>query len=294
MHIDFRVPGEYDGKKLYQILRGPMNLSGRLVTKLKGQQGILINGQPARTVDRVKTGDLVSAVIGFQEETFITPEEIPLDILYEDDCLLAVNKSPHMPVHPSAGHQSGTLAQGVLWHFLSQGLSTKVRPVNRLDRDTSGITLFAKNAHIQEQLILQMKENRVHKAYMGIVHGAFSPPSGTIRLPIARKEGSIMERIIAPHGDDSITHYKTLEVHDGFSLVEFVLETGRTHQIRVHAKALHHPLLGDWLYSNIPTTLIDRHALHAYHLAFDHPLSGESIHIKAPLPEDMKRVLAHP
>lgn len=294
MLIHFKVTNDYDGKELYHILRGPMELSGRLITKLKRQQGILINGQPSRTIDRVKTGDLVSAHIDFQEESYITPEEIPLNIIYEDDCLLAVNKCPNMPVHPSAGHQSGTLAQGILWHYRKQGLATKVRPVNRLDRDTSGITLFAKNAHIQEQLITQMKENRVHKAYLGIVHGAFSPPSGTICLPIARKEGSIMERIIDPNGDESVTHYKTLEVHEGFSLVEFILETGRTHQIRVHAKALNHPLLGDWLYSDIPTQLIDRQALHAYQLAFDHPLSGERINLSAPIPEDMKRVLAHP
>ncbi len=294
MDIHFQVTSEYNGKKLYHILRGPMKLSSRLVTQLKGQQGILINGQPMRTIDPVRTGDLVSARIGFQEESFMIPEEIPLTVVYEDDCLLAVNKNPHTPVHPSMGHQSGTLAQGILWHYQKQGLMTKVRPVNRLDRDTSGITLFAKNAHIQEQLIQQMKVNRVYKAYLGIVHGLFSPDSGTIRLPIGRKEGSLLERVIDPQGDDSITHYKTLEVHTGFSLVEFVLETGRTHQIRVHAKALNHPLLGDWLYSDTPTPLIDRQALHAYQLAFDHPLSGERINLTAPLPEDMKRVLAHP
>lgn len=292
MKIDFQVTEEFDGKKVYQLLRGPMKLSGHLIGLLKTSDGILVNGRPARTIDIVEAGDIVSAVMEFHEKSYMKAENIPLSIIYEDDLILAVNKSPHMTVHTSAGHQTGTLAQGVLWHFEKQGLSVKIRPVNRLDRDTSGIVLFAKNAYVQHRLICQMKENGIYKEYLGIVHGCFNPLTGTIRLPIARKEGSILERTVDKSGDDSITHYETVHVYGDLSLVKFVLETGRTHQIRVHAKAMGHPVLGDWLYSDIPTVLIDRQALHSYKISFSHPLTGEKIDLTAPLPEDMKKVLA--
>lgn len=290
MQIDYQVINQT--KDVYNVLKGAMKLSGRLITKLKTSGRILLNGNPARTTDKVTIGDFVSVSLDLIEESYITPENIPLSIIYEDEHLLAVCKPPHMPVHTSAGHQTGTLAQAVLWHYQNQGLSIKIRPINRLDRDTSGLVLFAKNPHIQEQIIRQMKENKVHKAYLGIVHGFMSPPSGTINLPIARKEGSILERTINESGDKSITHYKTMGKADKLSLIEFVLETGRTHQIRVHCKAVGHTLLGDWLYSDIPTQLISRQALHAYKLSFEHPIEGNIIDLTAPIPEDMKKVLA--
>jgi len=291
MRIDFQVTEEFDQKKVYNILRGPMKLSDSLIKKLKKSDGILLNGSSVRTIDMVKTGDILSVIISDSEETSITPENIPISIIYEDDCFIAVDKPPHMVVHPSAGHQTGTLAQGVLWYFHKQGLYTKIRPINRLDRDTSGIVLIAKNAYVQDQLAKQMQKNQVFKAYLGIVHGIFEPASGTIRLPIARKEGSTMERIIDSSGYDSITHYETIKTYTDISLVKFILETGRTHQIRIHSKAMGHPLIGDWLYSGIPTNLIDRQALHSHQLSFDHPITGKRIELVSDLPEDMKKVL---
>jgi len=291
MKIDFEITETFNGKKVLQILQNEMNLSGRLIKKLKVSGGILLNGKPVRTVDHVNKGDILSVIIDFREEADIEPENSDFSILYEDDCILAVNKEPGMPVHPSAGHPTGTLANRVLAHFIKQGLSIKVRPINRLDKDTSGIVLFAKNPHIQEQIINQMKENRVYKSYLGIVHGMFDPPDGIINLPIARKSGSIMERIIDPEGAPSITVYKTMEIHKDLSLVEFILKTGRTHQIRVHCRAMGHPLLGDWLYSDIQTDLIGRQALHSHIFAFDHPLNGQRIELSAPLPEDMEKAL---
>jgi len=291
MKIDFKITEQYSGKKVLYVLENEMKLSGRLIKKLKSSGGIILNGKPVRTVDFVNKGDILSVIIDFVEEVEIEPEYAEISILYEDDCILAVNKEPGMPVHPSAGHPAGTLANRVLAHFIKQGLSIKVRPINRLDKDTSGIVLFAKNAHIQEQIIHQMKENHVYKSYLGIVHGVFKPPEGIINLPIARKSGSIMERIIDPAGSPSITEYKTLEIHKDLSLVEFVLKTGRTHQIRVHCKAMGHPLLGDWLYSDTQTDLIGRQALHSHILAFDHPFNGQRIELLAPLPKDMEKAL---
>jgi len=292
MRINFEIAEEFSGKKVLHILQNEIKLSGRLIKKLKASGGILLNGKPVRTVDYVQKGDILSVIIDFKEEADIEPENADFSILYEDDCILAINKEPGIPVHPSAGHLTGTLANRVLAHFIKQGLSIKVRPINRLDKDTSGIVLFAKNAHIQEQIINQMKENRVFKSYLGIVHGVFDPPDGIINLPIARKSGSIMERIIDPAGAPSITEYKTLEIHKDLSLVEFILRTGRTHQIRVHCRAMGHPLLGDWLYSDIRTGLIGRQALHSHTFAFDHPLNGQRIELLAPLPKDMEKALA--
>lgn len=291
MKLDYLVTEEFNGQRVYNILRGPMKVSGSMIKRLKRSNGIFLNNEPVRTIDNVTTGDTVTVIIDNNEETAITPENNPVSVIYEDDSFIAVDKPANMPVHPSAGHQTGTLAQAVLWHYIQQGLHTKVRPINRLDRDTSGVTLFAKNAYIQDQITRQMRDNRVFKAYLGIVHGVFNPKHGTIRLPIARKEGSVMERIIDSSGYDSITHYETIKIHNEFSLVKFVLETGRTHQIRVHSKAMGHPLLGDWLYSDIQTNLIGRQALHSHHLSFDHPITGERIELFAPLPEDMEKVL---
>lgn len=291
MRLDYLVTEEFNGLKVYNILRGPMKVSGTMIKRLKKSGGILLNNAPVRTIDGVKTGDILTVIIDNNEGATITPENNPISVLYEDESFIAVDKPANMAVHPSAGHQTGTLAQAVLWYLIEQGLQTKIRPINRLDRDTSGITLFAKNAYIQDQLARQMKDNRVYKAYLGIVHGVFSPEKGTIRLPIARKEGSIMERVIDSSGYDSITHYETIKVHNDLSLVKFVLETGRTHQIRVHSKAMGHPLLGDGLYSDIETNLIGRQALHSHQLSFDHPITGKRIELVSPLPEDMKRVL---
>lgn len=291
MRLDYLVTEEFNGLKVYNILRGPMKVSGTMIKRLKKSGGILLNDAPVRTIDGVKSGDILTVIIDNNEGATIIPENNPISVLYEDESFIAVDKPANMAVHPSAGHQTGTLAQAVLWYLIEQGLQTKIRPINRLDRDTSGITLFAKNAYIQDQLARQMKDNRVYKAYLGIVHGVFSPEKGTIRLPIARKEGSIMERVIDSSGYDSITHYETIKVHNDLSLVKFVLETGRTHQIRVHSKAMGHPLLGDGLYSDIVTNLIGRQALHSHQLSFDHPITGKRIELVSPLPEDMKRVL---
>jgi 23S rRNA pseudouridine1911/1915/1917 synthase len=292
MRIDFVITEQYNEKKVLHVLKNEMKISGRLIKKLKASGGILLNEKPIRTVDLVQKGDRLSVIIDFNEEVYIEPEAQELTILYEDDCFLAVNKEPGMPVHPTAGHPTGTLAHQVLSHFVKQGLSIKVRPINRLDKDTSGIVLFAKNSYMQDQIINQMKANRVYKAYLGIVHGVFDPLEGMIDLPIARKGDSIIERIVNPAGAPSITRYKTLEQNKELSLVQFVLETGRTHQIRVHSRAMGHPLLGDWLYSDTQTDLIGRQALHSHILAFDHPLSRQRVELSAPMPKDMQKILA--
>lgn len=292
MRIDYTINEQYNGKTVLSVLKGQMKLSGRLITKLKTSNGILLNHEHIRTIDPVHIGDVISVILDFVEETNVIPEHHPLSIIYEDDCFLAVDKMPNTAVHPTAGYVSGTLANFVMAHFIKQGLNIKIRPINRLDRDTTGIVLFAKNPHVQEQIIRQMKNNKVLRCYLAVVHGTFEPKEGLIDLPIDRKEGSTIERVVDASGENALTRYKTLNTAHDMSLVQFILETGRTHQIRVHASTKGHPIIGDWLYSTTPTDLINRQALHAHILAFDHPITNKRITLEAPIPEDVKRVLA--
>jgi 23S rRNA pseudouridine1911/1915/1917 synthase len=215
-----------------------------------------------------------------------------LKILYEDDFLLILNKPAGLAIHPSITHYEDSLSNGVKFYFEKNKLQIKIRPVNRLDKDTSGIIIFAKHAYIQECLIRQMKENTFSKKYLALVEGFFKPEEGTIKAPITRKENSIIERKIDLNSnlesEQAITHYKTLEKLNNASLVEFSLETGRTHQIRVHSKFKNHPLIGDSLYGN-KSDLISRQALHSYKISFVHPISKSIINIEAPIPEDFDK-----
>ena len=289
--IKYTIPDSLFPIKLRNILKTELKLSTRLINHLKNSSGITLSGQPIRTIDLVRPGDML--VISWEEacDSPVEPQNIPLHILFEDDWFLAINKSSGMPVHPSHNHHSDTLANAVQFLFKDRGLTMKIRPINRLDRDTSGVILFAKHSHAQDQIIRLMKCTEVYKEYLGIVEGCFPQRSGTIDLPIARKPGSIIERMIDPSGDKSITHYSTIQTDGELSLVQFVLETGRTHQIRVHCSANEHPIIGDWLYSTKPTTLIGRQALHSHKLRFSHPRNGELLEIDAPLPDDMQTVL---
>lgn len=291
MLIEYVVPDGRPSVILYTILKQELLLSSRLIGYLKRNTGIMVNGIPHRTIDPVKPGDFIQILWEEETESWIEPEDLPVEILYEDDWFLALNKPAGIPVHPSAIHPSGTLANRVQYLLMKSGLSVKTRPINRLDKGTSGITLFAKHSHAQDQIIRQMKQNKVYKEYLGIVEGAFSPDTGTIDLPILRKPESIMERIVHPQGERSVTHYGTIRSYGEYSLVRFVLETGRTHQIRVHCRACGHPILGDWLYSENKTALINRQALHSHKFEFIHPASGKKIGIRAYLPEDMRSAL---
>lgn len=291
MLLEYIVPDDIGQVKLLKILEQDLKLSSRLIRRLKRQSGILVNGIPHRVIDPVKPGDRIGIIWSESAGDRLVPEERHLDILFEDNWFLAVNKPAGIAVHPTWNHPSGTLANAVQFYYLKNGLDIKVRPVNRLDRGTSGVTLFAKHTHAQDRIIALMKQNQVYKEYWGVVEGCFSPDSGTIDLPIQRKPGSVMERWVHPLGERSVTHYRTLRIFKDRSLVQFVLETGRTHQIRVHCKACGHPILGDWLYSDQPVSRTDRHALHSRVLRFEHPATGKLTEITAPVPEDFNAFL---
>lgn len=288
MILTYTVLEHEEGQKIGTLLRNKLNISSRLLTKLKMNEKILVNNVPVFSSHIVKNGDFITVKIDFEEEDYIEAEDIKLNILYEDEYLLAVNKPAGIVVHPSSYHLKDTLANGVKYYLHN---NKKIRPINRLDRDTSGIVLFAKNEYIQECM---KQENTMLKEYLTILNGFLTEKSGTINAPIARKPDSIMERIVDESGQTAITHYKVLKEYVcdnlSLSLVQVKLETGRTHQIRVHFAYKGNPILGDTLYG-IETNLINRQALHAWKLSFIHPMSKESICVEAPLPIDIKNVL---
>ena len=228
-----------------QVLKQEFNIANRFISKLKQEKAILLNNEPMYIDKELKLDDIVVVKIDFDEEKSnkIIPIKMNLDILYEDECILIINKPPFMPVHPSSSHFTDTLSNGVQYYFDINKTNHKVRLVNRLDMNTSGIVIFAKNSYIQENLINQMKNRTFHKEYVALVQGFWKKEKGTINTLIKRKESSIIERMVSTDGDIAITHFEKQRQYDEYALVKFILETGRTHQIRVHCKYVGNPIL---------------------------------------------------
>lgn len=275
-------------ENINQILKQEFNISTRLLQKIIKERHVYLNSEIVDTRSSVYLNDIISVNLDFKEESEnIISTKMELNIIYEDDCFLILNKPAGIAVHPSISHYTDSLANGVKFYFESIGLQRKIRPINRLDLNTSGIIIFAKNQYVQECLIKQMQDNTFKKYYIAFVEGTFVNKKGTINLPIARKENSIIERCIDKNGQTAITNYIVLSEYCNFSVVECHLQTGRTHQIRVHMSAIAHPLLGDTLYGNY-SDLIDRQALHSYKISFIHPVTKQFMTFSCKLPDDMK------
>ena len=278
-----------------QVLNQEFNLSYNLLIKLKKDKRILLNDVPTYVDNQISVGDVISVNIDFYEDNSnIVSTSMNLNILYEDESFLILDKPAGIPVHPSILHFENSLSNGVKYYFDSIGLHKKIRPVNRLDRNTSGIVIFAKNEYVQNSLSKQMDDKTFVKKYISICEGAFSKKEGTIDFPIARRENSIIERCVDSSGDIAITHYKVLKE---FNIKDTIcsellinLETGRTHQIRVHLAYLGHPIIGDSLYGN-ESSLINRQALHAYEVQFIHPITKNKMKIISEVPKDIQNLL---
>ena len=295
MELEFIVKDEkYFNIK--EVLKVHFEISDRLLIKLKKNKKIYLNNTPAYVDKQITQADIIKIDINFEEESAnIIPIEMNLNIIFEDNYLLIINKPAGIPVHPSIAHYKNSLSNGVKYYFNMIGLNKKIRPVNRLDKDTSGIVIFAKHEYIQEHLIKQMKTSIFKKEYQAILTGHLTNKNGKITAPIARKDGSIIEREINfETGENAITYYMVLNEfyinNTPLSLVNFLLETGRTHQIRLHSKYLGNPIIGDTLYGK-ESDLINRQALHAYKISFIHPISKENIILEIDLPDDMKKIL---
>lgn len=274
-----------------EVLKARFSMSDRLLLKLKKLDKIYLNGNVTSVNHPVLENDLIECYLDYEEDNSnIVPTEMSLNIIYEDEAYIVVNKPAGIPVHPSMDHYTDSLSNGIAFYFNQIGLKKKIRPVNRLDKDTSGIVIFAKNEYIQECLVRQMKSKEFIKRYIAVVNGNLDNLEGTINAPIARKEGSIIERCVNGTGDIAITHYKVLKRNLDFDVVECILETGRTHQIRVHFAYLGHSLLGDTLYGK-SSNLINRQALHAYEVEFIHPLSKQKVKYVANVPEDLNKLM---
>lgn len=278
-------------QSINQILKQEFKISARLQHKLITSKQIFLNGNQVDSRILPQINDVITVNLDFNEESKnIIPTQMSLNIVYEDEALLILDKPAGIAVHPSILHYTDSLANGVKYYFDSIGLKRKIRPVNRLDLNTSGLIVFAKNDYVQECLIQQMQNNEFKKEYLAIVHGVFEKAQGTISLPIARKENSIIERHISENGQEAVTHYEVLKTSNDLSLVHCTLQTGRTHQIRVHMSAIGHPLVGDTLYGPNFSDSITRQALHSYKISFIHPISHNPIIITSKLPEDMEKV----
>ena len=263
--------------------------SRRILIELKqNPEQICLNGTPSWLNTPLRIGDTLTLFLPDEPvSSDILPVNLPINIVYEDEDLIILNKATGMPVHPSQGHHENTLANALAYRFASRGEHFVFRAVNRLDRDTTGLLLIAKHKISGAFLSAMTAKKEIRREYLAIVAGK-PEESGTIDLPIARKDGSTIERCIdMDHGKHAVTHYRCLDYRDdlGCSLVRLRLETGRTHQIRVHMKAIGHPLLGDFLY-NPDYRFIGRQALHSYTVAFRHPITGEAMEFSAPMPED--------
>ena len=266
-------------------------MSDRLLLKLKKLDKIYLNGKVTSVNHPIVENDLIECHLDYDEDNSnIVPTKIPINIIYEDEAYLVVNKPAGIPVHPSMDHYTDSLANGVIFYFNQIGLKKKIRPVNRLDKDTSGIVIFAKNEYIQECLIKQMKNKQFIKKYIAIVNGNLDNLEGIINAPIARKENSIIERCVSETGDTAITHYKVLKRNDNFDVIECILETGRTHQIRVHMSAIGHYILGDTLYGEHDSKF-KRQLLHAYKIKFIHPIKNTPVEYIANIPDDIAKLI---
>lgn len=285
-----------DNKKTVErVLKREFGISSKLMIFLKLNGKITINGNISRSVDTLKAGDkLVADVSENIVSAGILPAEIELDILYEDEYLMVVNKTGGIEVHPSMGDNLGTLANAVINHWQKNGECHNYHIVNRLDKNTSGLCVIAKNRYAHASLSEQIKSKTFKRRYIAIVHGLFNKKTGTIEKPIKRASESIIKRIVAEDGKYAKTNYSVkMSKNNEISVLEIELETGRTHQIRVHFSSIGHPLIGDWLYGteNEKKYQVNRHALHAAYISFNHPKTRERMTFEVPLPEDLRGIV---
>ncbi len=291
-NIDYIIDEDSAGLRVEQFLRRK-RYSGQNLSEIKRMpKSILVNGVHYYMRQELSTGDhLQVRICETQNSEKIPPTKLPLDIIYEDEDLLVLNKPDGMPIHPSLNNYTNSMANALAYYFQSQGKPFIFRCCNRLDRDTSGLTIVSKHLVSGSILSDMTKYREVHREYLAIARGSVTPSEGTIQAPLGRKEGTIIERTVDwEHGEDAVTHYKVVKEANGHSLVSLRLETGRTHQIRIHMKYLGYPLIGDYLY-NPDMEYMTRQALHSHHMEFTHPITGEHMSFTAPLPEDMARVM---
>ena len=280
--IKVKITSELDGKTIKEILFRELKLSQRIVTDLKKDNGIMLNGEKKTVRAVVCIGDELILTPQEKQSENIVPNNIALDIIYEDEDIIVINKPSDMPTHPSHNHFENTLANAVMYYFRDK--SFVFRAITRLDKDTTGLVLIAKNQFAASKLSKQMRENKIEKKYVAICIGEFLEKSGIIEAPIMREKESVIKRIVSENGQYARTDYTVLAYREGYSLVELNPKTGRTHQIRVHMSHLGHPLYSDFIYGEEING--ERTRLHCKSLSFYHPVTNERCEFLSPVPND--------
>lgn len=295
----FQITEEQDEERVDKCIAGLIDsLSRSFIQKMIKKGHVTANGQPVKVNYKVKTDDDIAFYLPEAQEPEIEPQDIPLDILYEDQDVLVVNKPKGMVVHPAAGHYSNTLVNAVLYHCKGSlsGINGVLRPgiVHRIDKDTTGSILVCKNDAAHQAIAAQLKAHTIVRRYRAIVHGAVKEEEGVVDAPIGRDPSERKKMAVnRKNGKDAITHYRVLQRFSSYTYIECRLETGRTHQIRVHMASIGHPLLGDSVYGprKCPFPHLEGQTLHAMILGFSHPKTGEYVETCAPLPAYFEKLL---
>ena len=273
-----------------------INLSRTAIKRLLDEGKILVNGKKQKPSYKPEVGDIITIEIPEPEEVELKPQDIPIDVIYEDKDIIVVNKPKGMVVHPANGNPDGTLVNAILAKCKDSlsGIGGEIRPgiVHRLDKDTSGLLIIAKNDQAHINMSKQIQDRKVIKKYIALVKGVIGENAATIDMPIARSTKDRKKMAVDPNGKEAITHYKVLQRYDKYTLLEIKIDTGRTHQIRVHMAYIGHPVVGDMQYSNGKNEFgIEGQMLHSKYLEFDHPITGKRLKLEAPLPEYFEQVL---
>lgn len=281
---------EDENLTLKEVLLDKLNFSVRSLSKMKRYKTVKVNNKYIRPGDKINKGDLIEVKIEEDMADF-KPQDLKLPILYDDFDIIMVNKPPFMVVHPTKSHFENTIANGVTHYVVEKSENVKIRFVNRLDMNTSGLVIVAKNPYAQFVLSSDMKEDKVEKMYIAVVKGVVKEDFGTINEPIYRPADDSIKRIVHEEGQPSVTHFEVVERLKDATVLKLKLETGRTHQIRVHLNHIGHGIIGDELYGHVDENLINRQALHAFSLKFKQPRTREDLEFKAPLPKDMEELI---
>ena len=290
--LTYEISTEYDGFAIDKYLKSQGYSSANITAIKKMPNNVVIDGEWVHMNRKLKTGDILTVNISEDDSSEkIPPIKMDLDIVYEDEDIIVVNKPAGLPIHPSLNHYEDSLANGLAYYYESQGKPFIFRCANRLDKNTSGLTVIAKHLVSANILSTMVKNRQFHREYYAIVRGSLDEKSGTIDAPIGRVDDSIITRQVDfENGEQAVTHYEVIKENKGHSLVSIPLETGRTHQIRVHFKHIGHPLIGDHLY-NPDYEYMTRQALHSHKIEFTHPITGEQLSFTADLPSDMQFIL---
>jgi len=291
--IHYEITSEYEGYSIEKFLKAKGYSSANITAIKKMPENVVIDGKWEHMNRKLMAGETLTVNISEEASSKQIPAvKMDLDIVYEDEDIMVINKPAGLPIHPSLNHYEDSLANGLAYYYESQGKPFIFRCVNRLDNNTSGLTVVAKHLVAAGILSTMVKNRELKREYLAIVEGHIEPDLGTIDAPIGRVDDTgIMRQVDFEKGESAVTHYQVMHEKNGHSLVSIHLETGRTHQIRVHFKYIGHPLVGDHLY-NPSSKAMSRQALHSHRLEFKHPITGEAMEFVAEIPTDMKLCLA--